>query len=503
MRMRAGRLGLVVVLLELLTGGAARAGTAAQRCAATKMQAAGKMTQCLLLIDAKAAGGVIIDPARVQRCEDQLGDPLRGAFARAEAGGGCVITGDASTVQGHIEAGVVAIDGALAVGTPSACQAAKLAAAGKKAKCLLSLQAKAARGGAVDPGRVQACKDKMAAAFQKAEARGTCGTTGDAASVETSVDTLVASIVDGEPTTGTCAIAGCPPPVPCDMDAGACWQPSLAERFQYQLQAAQTPGGDCAFPATGGVAVGITAVPFTGGGAVAPTVYDVDFLVDPLCASGGSDNVDNTAAVAAVHAAGAHAVCYLDAGTDEPFRPDHQLYLDFDRSCGGCLLGKAVRGFNEEHWLDLNDTQGQRAFILGRVAARLARCKAAGFDAVEFDNVEGYANDTGLPISETTQLLFDTALANLAHANGLTAALKNDLEQVPELLPYFDMAINEQCQEFDECGALDPFVAAGKAVFQVEYAVAPAVFCPPANAAERSATRKTVDLLDMPWTPCR
>jgi Glycoside-hydrolase family GH114 len=502
MRMRVTHLGVAAVLLGLIAGSPARGATEAQRCAAAKLKAAGKATECLLGLDAKAAAGSTLDPVRVQRCRDQLGDPTRGTFARAEARGGCIITGDATGVQGQIDTVVSGINTALAVGTPTACQGAKLMAAGKNAKCLYALEAKGAISGFVDPDRVQACRDKMAAAFEKAEARGSCGTTGDAASIETTLDALVAAIVAGEPTTATCAIADCPAPVLCDTSAGACWTPSASERFQYQLEAALTPDQSCAFPTTGGIDAGITAVPFTGGVAVAPTVYDIDFLVDPLCAAGGSNDVDNTA-VAALHAAGAHAVCYLDAGTDEPFRPDHALYVSFDQSCGGCLFGKAVRGFNEEHWLDLNDTQGQRTFILDRVAARLARCKAAGFDAVEFDNVDGYANDTGRPISEATQLLFNTALANLAHTNGLTAALKNDLEQIPELLPYFDMAVNEQCQEFDECGALDPFVAAGKSVFQVEYSVAPSAFCPQANGAGRIAAKKTVDLFDTPWTPCR
>ena len=221
----------------------------------------------------------------------------------------------------------------------------------------------------------------------------------------------------------------------------------------------------------------------------------------PSCAPGG--NTDNAAAVTAIHAAGARTICYFSAGTDEPFRPDHQFYVDFDTACDGCLFGKSVGGFHEEHWLDINNDQGQRTFILGRVAARLDRCKADGFDAVEFDNVEAYANPTGLRISEATQLLFNASLANLAHARGLTAALKNDLGQIAELVPYFDMAINEQCQQFDECAALDRFLDVGKAVFQVEYKVAPARFCAPANAANRNGTLKTVDLFDVPWTPCR
>ncbi len=317
------------------------------------------------------------------------------------------------------------------------------------------------------------------------------------------MDAFVAPIVADEPTVVTCAAAGCPAPLPCDATAGPCWQPSPDTRWQYQLQATLTPAGTCAFPATAGIDVGIGATPFTGGGVVHPAVYDIDFLTDPACAPGGSIDTDATAAVAAIHAAGARAICYVDAGTDEPFRPDHPAYVAFDQGCGGCLFGKAVSGFREEHWLDIENDQGQRTFVLAQVAARLDRCRADGFDAVEFDNVDAYANDTGLAISAGAQLLFNTALANLAHARGLTAALKNDLGQVPVLLPYFDMAINEQCQQFDECAALDPFLAAGKAVFQVEYHVAPTGFCPAANAAGRNAIVKSVDLFDLPWTPCR
>jgi Glycoside-hydrolase family GH114 len=68
---------------------------------------------------------------------------------------------------------------------------------------------------------------------------------------------------------------------------------------------------------------------------------------------------------------------------------------------------------------------------------------------------------------------------------------------------YFDMAVNEQCQQFDECAALDPFIGAGKAVFQVEYEVQPSGFCAAANGANRSAIAKTVELFDTPWTSCR
>ena len=81
--------------------------------------------------------------------------------------------------------------------------------------------------------------------------------------------------------------------------------------------------------------------------------------------------------------------------------------------------------------------------------------RAKGFDAVEFDNVDGYANRTGFPLTGADQLRYNMLLANEAHRRGLGALLKNDLGQIRALLPYFDVALNEQCLQYDECGRLD------------------------------------------------
>ena len=481
-------------------------GTPAQVCAAGKIKAVGKAAGCLLNLDGRGAAGQTIDPAAPQACKDRIGATLRGAFARDETRGGCLTSGDAGAIESKIDAFVDDVDGALAVGTPNACQSAKLRAAARETGCLLGLRAKAATGTTLDAARVQRCKDRLggpAGTFTREEAGGGCATNGDAGTIEGKVDAFADDVVAEEPSVATCASAGCPASVACNASAGACWQPPLVLRPQYQLQAAVTASGDCAFPATGGIDTGISATPYTGGSAVAPDVFDIDFLTDPACVPGGSNDVDDTDAVSAIHALGARAICYVDAGTDEPFRPDHQAYLDFDAGCGGCLLGKPVGGFREEHWVNVDNDQGQRTFLLGIVGARVDRCRTDGFDAVEFDNVDGYANDTGLPFSEAAQLLFDTALANLAHQKGLSVGLKNDLGQIGALLPYFDFAINEQCQQYHECEALDPFVAAGKPVFQVEYQVGAGTVCPAANAANRNAILKSVDLFDVPWTPCR
>lgn len=270
---------------------------------------------------------------------------------------------------------------------------------------------------------------------------------------------------------------GCPPPVAC----ASCFVPTPEMRWQYQLQ------GD---PDTT-----ISSAPYTGGSAVTPDVFDVD-----LYASDGT--TPDATGVTALHQLGRHAICYVDAGTYENFRPDASDYTTFDSSCGGCLLGQN-NGWPGEQWLNVNDDKGQRTFILQELGKRLDKCVAAGFDGVEFDNVDGYANTTGFTISAATQEYFDASIANLAHQKNLSVALKNDVDQAADLEPYFDFTVNEQCWEYQECDSLASFQSASKAVFNVEYNLQTSQFCPQANTAGVVSILKTLDLDPTPWTPCR
>ncbi len=141
---------------------------------------------------------------------------------------------------------------------------------------------------------------------------------------------------------------------------------------------------------------------------------------------------------------------------------------------------------------------------------RVARCERAGFDGVEFDVVEAYnssVSTTGWRISAAIQLTYNEALARIAHEHGLSAGLKNDLGQIPELVSHFDYAINEQCFQYDECDNLSLFVEAGKPVFQVEYRTPLEDFCPQANSATYGFNSilkaRDFSLFDTPYTPCR
>jgi hypothetical protein len=295
----------------------------------------------------------------------------------------------------------------------------------------------------------------------------------------TLVVAAVLALVAGSAIAVTSVSAAPPAPVPCATSAGACWKPPLNARWQYQLQPMAQ------YASTGGLNVDICAVPSTGGACVHPAVFDFDLYdVDGV--------TPNTTGTAAVHTRGARAICYVSAGTWEDWRPDAS---QFPASVKG-----SKNGWPGERWLDIRQT----SVLIPIMAARADKCRQAGFDGVEWDNVDGYSNRSGFPLTAADQLAYNTTLANLAHQRGLTVAIKNDVEQLTDLAPYFDYAVNEQCQQYRECGGYDgPFIGAGKAVFQVEYKLSVAKFCPAANAANRNAILKDFDLFDTPYTPCR
>jgi hypothetical protein len=151
-------------------------------------------------------------------------------------------------------------------------------------------------------------------------------------------------------------------------------------------------------------------------------------------------------------------VCYFSAGSYENWRPDVGAFKEAD-------LGGTVDGWPGERWLDIR-SDNVRAIM----KARLDLAVQKGCDGVEPDNIGGYSNDTGLPLTADDQLDYNRFLAHEAHSRNLAIALKNDIEQAADLADDFDFSVNEQCHEYDECDGLAVFINAGKPVFNAEYA---------------------------------
>jgi hypothetical protein len=214
--------------------------------------------------------------------------------------------------------------------------------------------------------------------------------------------------------------------------------------------------------------------------------YDVDMY--------DIDIFDNDASVvASLHAQGRKVIGYFSAGSWEDWRPDADQFPPE-------VLGND-NGWPGEKWLDI-----RRLDVLGPIMeARMDLAAQKGFDGVEPDNVDGYSNKTGFPLTYQDQLNYNIFLANAAHERGLSVALKNDIEQIVDLEPYFDWALNEQCFQYRECdwpnGGLLNFINAGKAVMNVEYKLRTSKFCPQANAWNFNSMKKNLDL-DAWMEPC-
>jgi hypothetical protein len=207
-------------------------------------------------------------------------------------------------------------------------------------------------------------------------------------------------------------------------------------------------------------------------------VYDIDLF----------DTSAST--ITALRAAGRKVICYFSAGSYEDWRSDAKQFP-------AAALGNPLDGWPGENWLDTRS-----AAVRTLMAARMDMAVKKGCDAVDPDNVDGYTNKPGFPLTAATQLDYNKFLADAAHARGLAVGLKNDLDQVKSLVPSFDFSINEQCQQYSECDLLKPFVTANKPVFEIEYTGTVSSVCPKANANNFDALIKTLDL-DATRTPCR
>lgn len=170
------------------------------------------------------------------------------------------------------------------------------------------------------------------------------------------------------------------------------------------------------------------------------------------------DNEVPKALVRSLHRAGHRVICYFSAGSWENWRTDAGRFP-------AAVLGARLDGWPGERWLDIR----QRSVLKPIMKERIKQCDRKGFDAVDPDNVEGYQNHPGFPLTGRQQLAYNKMIARLAHKRGLAVGLKNDLGQIKKLHRHFDFAVNEQCVQYSECDRLRPFLRAGKPVFHVEY----------------------------------
>jgi len=182
-------------------------------------------------------------------------------------------------------------------------------------------------------------------------------------------------------------------------------------------------------------------------------MYDVDLYDTP------QSTID------ALHAKGRVVICYFSTQY-ENWRPDADKFTK-------AVLGNNLDDWAGEKWVDIRSPV-VRSIMQGRLS--LAQNKSC--DGVEPDNVDGYQTKTGFPLTAADQINFNRFIASEAHARGLSVGLKNDLDQVKDLVSNFDWILNEECYSYNECDSLSTFVKATKAVFNTEYSGTAAKVCP-------------------------
>lgn len=202
------------------------------------------------------------------------------------------------------------------------------------------------------------------------------------------------------------------------VSAAGVWQPAPGTTWQWQLTEALDPSLDV-------------------------EMYDVDLL---------NVTTDEMASLS-----GKVVICYFSAGSYEDWRDDASRFPEE-------ALGRTLEGWDDERWLDVTN-QTVREIMLDR----LDHAVELGCDGVEPDNMDGYTNNNGVGLNATEQMEYNRFIADAAHERGLSVGLKNDLDQLSDLVDWYDWALNEECHAYDECGLYSVFTGAGKAVFHVEY----------------------------------
>ncbi|KNC86032.1 hypothetical protein SARC_01832, partial [Sphaeroforma arctica JP610] len=161
-------------------------------------------------------------------------------------------------------------------------------------------------------------------------------------------------------------------------------------------------------------------------------------------------------------------ICYISGGTYEVGRPDS---INFAPESLGLTLGD----WPDEMYIDIRPDQPHYASLQEIMLKRAQLAKEKGCQAIEWDNVDSWQAEAieGIPAQDAemyqNQLIWNKYLAQITHDNNMAVGLKNDVAQIPELVDYFDFAVNERCFDFNECDTLLPFVEQGKGVLLAIY----------------------------------
>lgn len=214
---------------------------------------------------------------------------------------------------------------------------------------------------------------------------------------------------------------------PTPTQNGTLWQPAVNSSWQIVLQNPLDLSSDA--------------------DSVTPdvSIYDIDMFT----------NSEET--MTTLRRLGKRVICYFSAGSYEPDRPDSSDFKSSDK-------GKELDGWPGEYWLNLSSTN-----VRSIMTKRMDIAVQKGCDAIDPDNMDGYDNENGLGLTEDDSIDYVKFLSQEAQARNLSMGLKNAGAIIPKVLDLVHFSVNEQCHQYSECTTYEPFVAAGKPVYNIEY----------------------------------
>ena len=127
--------------------------------------------------------------------------------------------------------------------------------------------------------------------------------------------------------------------------------------------------------------------------------------------------------------------------------------------------GKAVVDSAWGEWLLDVRTPAKRARIATIVGGWVDGCADAGYDAVEFDNLDSFTRSHRL-IKRKQTIAYAELLVDTAHDAGLAAGQKN-LAGFDGTSIGYDFAVAEECGRYRECSSYTKFF--GDQVLSIEY----------------------------------
>lgn len=152
-------------------------------------------------------------------------------------------------------------------------------------------------------------------------------------------------------------------------------------------------------------------------------------------------------------AAGLYNICYVNGFQIQPTADEEALWLDQHPELVLRDDGAPVIDADWDEMLIDVSTPAKRAAVADIVGGWMDGCAAAGYHAVEIDNLDSFTRSHDL-LTEDHNVAAMALFSARAHAAGLAIAQKNAAELVARRSELgTDFAVAEECNHYAECDA--------------------------------------------------